>query len=116
MYDHATESLTVYNFRQGVNGNLEIYKCVEVTKTMTYNVFVAGKKVTTTHITNLPLLCSSASRLQNIIEYIDICKPCIGNSDTRFQPLVASRSGKFLNRSGSYNLYQACMIYHIKGG
>ena len=63
------------------------------------------EKVTTTHITNLSLLCSNASRL--------ICKPCIGNSDTRFQPLVASRSGKFLNRSG--RTYQGCLQRGGKG-
>ncbi len=45
MYDHAAGKLTLYNLRQGVNGSLEVYKCIEIAKDMTYIVFVSGMRV-----------------------------------------------------------------------
>lgn len=55
---------------------------------------------------NIPPLVADISTLQHLLEVVNASNACIGNPDPRFHPLVLSRDGKFLNRSGKYILFK----------
>ena len=99
VYDDTFRKLTLYNLRPRVNGSLEVFKSVEITGDLKYSVYVAGLRVPKL-LENAPLLVSDVSKLKLLLDIVNASKTCIGNPDTKFQTLVLSRSGKFLNRSG----------------
>lgn len=99
MYDDKSEKLTLYTLRPGVNGSLEIFKSIEISCDMKYTVYIAGLRVPTL-LKNAPPIVSDVLKLKCLLEIVNASKLCIGNPDSKFEPLVQSRNGKFLNRSG----------------
>ena len=99
MYDDTFGKLTLYNLRPGINGSLEVFKSIEITRDFKYSVYVVGLRLPVL-LENAPILVSDVSKLKSLLEKVNDSITCIGHPDTKFQTLVQSRNGKFLNRSG----------------
>lgn len=100
VYDDKFGKLTFYNLRPGVSGSLEVFKSVEITCDLKYTVYVVGSKVPPTLLNNAPPEVNDLLKLKSLLDIVNASKTCIGNPDIKFQPLIHSRGGKFLNRSG----------------
>ena len=63
----------------------------------------AGDKVITSSdsiLTFLPQHLVSVNEIVTVVKFLDSCKLCIGNADTRYFPLQERRKGKFMDTTG----------------
>lgn len=110
VYDPTSDKLTLFCLRPGVD-SVEVFKSIEVGKDLKYTVFLAGSRVNTASLfKNIPPVVADLAHLNRLLELVHSSSPCVGNSDERFHPLIQSRSGKFLNRSGKINPNLRCVV------
>ncbi len=76
---------------------------LEITDIFTWTVRIQGQLVdiSCTHLALLPCSLHSVSSVSEVIQALESSHFCIGNDDSKYSPLQASRKGVFMDAAGA---------------
>ena len=75
---------------------------------MSWEASVQGHKLLSRcdMFSSLPQVVRTVSDIKTVLHYVDSCSICMGNGDEKFEPLVSSRKGNFMDTSGTYVMFK----------
>ena len=86
------------------SGNFQLSLSVTINTNMSWEASVQSHKLLSSCdvFSSLPQVVQTVSDMKTVLHYVDSCAICIGNNDEKFEPLVSSRKGNFMDSSGMY--------------
>ena len=96
-------SLYFLKLAQNGEGIPKLERSVAIDSNLSWNVYIHDKKLLPSDEVSiaLPETITSVKDLKQVIDFIDACSVCIGNSDEKHMPLVTLRKGNFMDSTGS---------------
>ena len=84
------------------SGNFEVSISVAVNADMSWEANVLGHKLLSSCgvFSSLPKIIQTVSHFKTVLHFTESCSICMGNDDNKFEPLVTSRKGNFMDSSG----------------
>ena len=87
---------------EDILGNFQVSLSVTINPDMSWEASVQGHKLLPSCgvFSSLPQVVRTVSDIKTVLHYVDSCCICVGNDDEKFEPLVSSRKGNFMDSSG----------------
>ena len=84
------------------SGNFQVSISVAVNADMSWEANVLGHKLLSGYgvFSSLPKIVRTVSDFKTVLHFTESCSICMGNDNNKFELLVASRKGNFMDSSG----------------
>lgn len=106
----SSSRLCFVKCEEGTSGNFQLSLSVTINADMSWEASVQGHKLLSSCdvFLSLPQVVRTVSDIKTVLHYVDSCSICMGNDDKKFEPLVSSRKGNFMNSSGMLCMFRLC--------
>jgi len=92
---------------EGSLGDIHTPLVVTVNVDLSWEATVLGIKLLpcSSVFSALPQVIKAVTDIEAVLNFVDSCTLCMGNDDEKFEPLVSSREGRFMDINGKKELF-----------
>ena len=99
---------------EDTSSNFQVSLSVTINADMSWEASVHGHKLLSSCgvFSSLPQVVRTVSDIKAVLHCLNSYSICVGNDDEKFEPLVSSRKGNFMDSSGTLCLNCNVLMYY----